>query len=149
MTEVYFYHLQNRSIESVLPELLEKSIERGWRAVVQASEDRIEALDAHLWTYRDDSFLAHGTDKETSAADQPVLLTAQDGNPNHATIRFLIDGAPIPADSGSYQRIVLLFDGDDPDAVAVARQHWSSAKAQGLDVTYWQPDDKGRWQRKG
>jgi DNA polymerase III subunit chi len=148
MTEVYFYHLQNRPIESVLPELLEKSIERGWRAVVQASEDRIEALDAHLWTYRDDSFLPHGTDKETTAADQPVLLTATDGNPNQATIRFLIDGAPIPADAVSYQRIVLLFDGDDPDAVAKAREHWSSAKAQGLEVTYWQPDDQGRWQRK-
>jgi DNA polymerase-3 subunit chi len=148
MTEVYFYHLQNRPIESVLPELLEKSIERGWRAVVQASEDRIEALDAHLWTYRDDSFLPHGTDKETSAADQPVLLTATDGNPNQAIIRFLIDGAPIPADAVSYQRIVLLFDGDDPDAVATARERWSSAKAQGLEVTYWQPDDQGRWQRK-
>jgi DNA polymerase III subunit chi len=148
MTEVYFYHLQNRPIESVLPELLEKSLERGWRAVVQASEDRIEALDAHLWTYREDSFLPHGTDKETNAVEQPVLLTATDGNPNQATIRFLIDGAPIPADADSYQRVVLLFDGDDPDAVAGAREHWASAKARGLEVTYWQPDDQGRWQRK-
>lgn len=148
MTEVYFYHLQNRPIESVLPELLEKSLERGWRAVVQASEDRVEALDAHLWTYRDDSFLPHGTDKEATAADQPVLLTAGAQNANQATIRFLIDGAPIPADAAAYQRIVLLFDGDDPDAVATAREHWSAAKAQGLEVTYWQPDDQGRWQRK-
>jgi DNA polymerase-3 subunit chi len=148
MTEVYFYHLQNRPIESVLPELLEKSLERGWRAVVQASEDRIEALDAHLWTYREDSFLPHGTDKDSNAAEQPVLLTATDGNPNQATIRFLIDGAPIPEDAAPYQRIVLLFDGDDPDAVAGARERWSSAKARGLEVTYWQPDDHGRWQRK-
>ena len=149
MTEVYFYHLQNRAVESVLPELLEKSVERGWRAVIQASEDRLEALDAHLWTYREDSFLPHGTDKETTAADQPVLLTASERNPNQATIRFLIDGAPLPPDAASYQRIVLLFDGDDPDAVATAREHWSVAKAQGLEVTYWQPDDQGRWQRKG
>jgi DNA polymerase-3 subunit chi len=148
MTEVYFYHLQNRAVESVLPELLEKSVERGWRAAIQASEDRLEALDAHLWTYREDSFLPHGTDKEATAADQPVLLTASERNLNQATIRFLIDGAPLPPDAASYQRIVLLFDGDDPDAVATARQRWSTAKEQGLDVTYWQPDDQGRWQRK-
>lgn len=148
MTEVLFYHLQNRAVESVLPGLLEKSLERGWRVTVQASEDRIDALDAHLWTYRDDGFLPHGTDKETTAADQPVLLTASDHNPNQATVRFLIDGAPIPADAAAYQRIVLLFDGDDPDAVATARQHWTAAKAQGFDVTYWQPDEQGRWRRK-
>jgi len=148
MTEVYFYHLQNRTIEATLPSLLERSIERGWRAVVQASEDRVEALDAHLWTFRDDSFLPHGTDKETSAADQPVMLTAGPGNPNQAAIRFLIDGAPLPEDASAYERIAVLFDGDDPDAVAMARERWSAAKAQGLDVTYWQPDDQGRW-RKG
>jgi len=148
MTEVYFYHLQNRTIEATLPSLLERSIERGWRAVVQASEDRVEALDAHLWTFRDDSFLPHGTDKETSAADQPVMLTSGPGNPNQAAIRFLIDGAPLPEDASAYERIAVLFDGDDPDAVAMARERWSAAKAQGLDVTYWQPDDQGRW-RKG
>jgi len=148
MTEVYFYHLQNRAIEATLPSLLERSIERGWRAVVQASEDRVEALDAHLWTFRDDSFLPHGTDKETSAADQPVMLTSGPGNPNQAAIRFLIDGAPLPEDASAYERIAVLFDGDDPDAVAMARERWSAAKAQGLDVTYWQPDDQGRW-RKG
>ena len=56
MTEVLFYHLQNMSVENVLPPLLEKSLERGWRVVVQStSEERADALDAHLWTYRDDS----------------------------------------------------------------------------------------------
>ncbi len=148
MTEVLFYHLQNRGIEAVLPSLLEKSLERGWGAVVQASEDRIEALDAHLWTYREDSFLPHGTEREPGAAQQPVLLTAAEGNLNQATIRFLIDGAPLPEDAASYQRIVLLFDGDDPDAVTAARQQWSAAKERGFDVTYWQPDEQGRWQRK-
>ena len=62
MTEVLFYHLQNMSLESVLPPLLEKSLERGWRVVVQStSQERTEALDAHLWTYRDNSFLPHAT----------------------------------------------------------------------------------------
>ena len=149
MTEVLFYHLQRQPIEQVLPTLLERSIERGWRVVIQAaSEERVEALDAHLWTYRDDAFLPHGTARDSEAAAQPILLTTADHNPNGATVRFLIDGTPMPADASSYARIVLLFDGEDEDAVAAARVRWSEAKSQGFDATYWQPDEQGRWVKK-
>jgi DNA polymerase-3 subunit chi len=149
MTEIYFYHLQRQPLERVLPALLEKSLQRGWRVVVQgASEERIEALDAHLWTFRDDSFLPHGTHKQPDAAEQPILLTISDHNPNKADIRFLIEGAPVPDDASPYQRIVLLFDGEDEDAVAAARTHWAQAKERGLDATYWQSDEQGRWVKK-
>ena len=149
MTELLFYHLHRQPIEKVLPGLLEKSLERGWRVVVQAATDeRVDALDAHLWTYRDDGFLPHGTAKETEAAMQPVLLTTGGDNPNGANVRFLIDGAAVPEDAASYQRIVLLFDGEDEEAVAAARARWSEAKAAGFDVTYWQPDENGRWKQK-
>jgi len=150
MTEILFYHLQRHRLEPVLPALVEKSLERGWRVVVQAaSEERVEALDAHLWVFRDDSFLPHGTWREAEAAEQPVLLTVHDGNPNGAAVRFLLDGAPVPADAGDYERIVLLIDGNDPEAVAAARQRWNEGRAQGFEVTYWQADEQGRWQRKG
>jgi DNA polymerase III subunit chi len=149
MTEILFYHLQRQPIEKVLPVLIEKSLERGWRVAVQSSSDeRIDALDAHLWTYRDDSFLPHGTYKEGAAADQPVLLTVNDTNPNHASVRFLIDESPMPADAATYDRVVLLFDGEDDVAVETARTRWRDAKAQGFEVTYWQADEQGRWQRK-
>lgn len=149
MTEMLFYHLQGQRLEGVLPTLLEKSLERGWRVVVQGvSEERIEALDAHLWTYRDDGFLPHGTWREPEAQAQPVLLTLTESNPNAANVRFLIEGAPVPADAEAYERIVLLFDGDDEEAVVAARAHWGDAKAKGFDVTYWQPDDSGRWVKK-
>ena len=150
MTELLFYHLHRQPIEKVLPALLEKSLERGWRVVVQAaSDERIEALDAHLWTYREDGFLPHGTAKETEAAAQPVLLTTGDDNPNGANVRFLLDGAAVPSDAASYARIVLLFDGEDEDAVAAARARWSQAKSQGFEVTYWQPDEQGKWKKAG
>ena len=149
MTEILFYHLQRQPLEKVLPQLLEKSLQRGWRVVVQASSDeRVEALDAHLWTYRDDAFLAHGTYREAEPAMQPVLLTVNGDNPNGANVRFLIDGAPVPDDAASYQRIVLIFDGEDEEAVAAARARWSEAKASGFDATYWQADEQGRWQKQ-
>ena len=149
MTEVLFYHLQNMSVENVLPALLEKSLERGWRAVVQStSQERADALDAHLWTYRDDSFLPHATWRVGDAEDQPVILAVAEGNPNRANVRFLIDNAPLPADAHTYERMVLLFNGDDAEALAAARGAWTDCKARGFEVTYWQADERGRWQRR-
>ncbi len=149
MTEVLFYHLQNMSIESVLPPLLEKSLERGWRLVVQAnSQERADALDGHLWTYRDDSFLPHATWRAGDARDQPIVLAVEESNPNQANVRFLIDNAALPADSASYERMVVVFNGDDPDALAGARGAWTDCKARGFEVTYWQPDEQGRWRRR-
>lgn len=148
MTEFLFYHLRRQRTEDVLPALLEKALERGWRVVVQcAAEERLDALDAHLWTFRDDSFLPHGTFREATAADQPVLLTVQDHNPNAAAVRVLIDGAAPPENAEDYHRVVLLFDGDDEEAVAAARRRWQAAKARGFAVTYWQADGDGRWRR--
>jgi DNA polymerase-3 subunit chi len=149
MTEVLFYHLQNMSLESVLPPLLEKSLERGWRVVVQStSPERTDALDAHLWTYSDDSFLPHATARAGDAQDQPIILSAEEGNPNGANVRFLVDNAALPADSDSYERVVLVFNGEDAEALAAARQAWKDCKTRGFDVTYWQTDERGRWQRR-
>lgn len=149
MTEVLFYQLKGQTLEQVLPPLLQRSLERGWRVVVQASsEERVEALDAHLWTWRDDVFLPHGTWRDPEAAEHPVLLTISDSNPNSAGVRFLVEGADLPGDAAEYHRVVLLFDGDDPEALEAARGRWSSAKAAGFEVTYWQADENGRWQHQ-
>jgi DNA polymerase-3 subunit chi len=148
MTEVLFYHLQGQSLEQVLPGLIEKCIERKWRTVVQVgSEERRDALDAHLWTCRDDGFLPHGTAKDGHAALQPVWLTAEDDNPNAATVRFVADGAALP-DMAPYARVVMLFDGTDPDALDGARESWKAVKAAGHDATYWQQSERGRWEKK-
>jgi len=149
MPELLFYHLEGRPLEAVLPTLLERCLERGWRVAVQGSSDeRLEALDAHLWTYREDGFLPHGLARERDAAEQPILLTVKDDRPNGARVRFLIDGATLPPDADDYDRLVLLFDGADADAVAAARAQWQDAKARGFDVTYWQQNAQGKWERK-
>ena len=150
MVEVLFYHLEGHALESVLPPLLEKSLARGWRVAVQAgSEERVEALDAYLWTYRDDNFLPHGTARDSEAGEQPILLTVDDANPNGARVRFLLDGAELPSDAAGYDRLVLIFDGTDADVVAAARLQWRDAKARGYDATYWQQNAQGGWERKG
>jgi DNA polymerase-3 subunit chi len=147
-TEVYFYHLERRSLEEVLPTLLERSLERGWRATVQvASEERVEALNTLLWTYREESFLPHGTARDGSPEAHPIYLTTGEDNPNDARVRFLVDGATL-ADASAYARIVFIFDGRDEAAVERARADWRAAKDRGHTVSYWQQDEAGRWQQK-
>jgi len=124
VAEVLFYHLSESTLDDALPGLLERCLERGWRAVVQSgSQERRDALDAHLWTFRDDSFLAHGIDGDPQAADQPVMLTTGEGNANSAEIRFLVDGAS-PPELSAYRRAVFLFDGHDMAQVEAAREQW-------------------------
>lgn len=148
MTEVLFYHLEHQPLDRVLPSLLEKTLQRGWKAVVRSSnQERLEALDIALWTYRDDSFLPHGTKKDGASDKQPVYLTTGDETPNGAGIVFLVDGAETQVFEG-FERIVHLFDGNDKEAVARARNQWKAAKAAGCEVTYWQQGPQGRWEKK-
>lgn len=148
LAEVLFYHLERQPLEAVLPTLLERTLERGWRAVVQAgSEERLEALDTALWTYSEASFLPHGTKKDGFATEQPVFLTTGDDVPNGAGVKFLVDGAE-PVGYGGFVRLVFLFDGRDAEATQVARRQWQAAKAAGCAVTYWRQSDSGRWEKK-
>jgi DNA polymerase-3 subunit chi len=148
MTEVLFYHLTESKLEDALPPLLDKSVERGWRVAVQMKETaRRDLLDAHLWTFREDSFLPHGTDDSDLAQSQPVLLTVSSENANAATVRFVIDGAEPPS-VDAYERVVFMFDGYDQEQVEGARTQWKKLKGEGHSLTYWQQTPEGRWEKK-
>jgi DNA polymerase III subunit chi len=148
MAEILFYHMTESRLEDALPSMLEKSLERGWRVVVEASsEDRVASLNAHLWTYTDDSFLPHGAAADGNSGLQPIFLTADDANPNGATVRFLVDGA-MPKSCDGYQRIAILFDGHDNQQTTDARTEWKRLKADGHELTYWAQGANGRWEKR-
>lgn len=147
MTDVNFYHLQRSSLEQTLPKLLEKVLQAGKRAVVIArSEERIEVLNTLLWTYDPGSFLPHGSKGDGNASSQPVWLTADDENPNGATVLVLIDGARSDR-LAEYERCLEVFNGNDPESVAAARQRWTHYKTAGHAATYWQQGERG-WEKK-
>ena len=154
MSEVLFYHLERRGLDDVLPGLVEKTLERGWRALIRAeSADRAGAIDALLWTYSEQTFLPHAQLGDGDAARQPVLITVEEGNPNHAQLLFLVGGASAPdwssAAAKAFVRIVILFDGRNSSAVAAARTAWKDARAAGHDVTYWKETPAGKWEKQG
>ena len=148
MTEVRFYHLVRTTLDRALPELLEKCHSRSWRAVVMlGSDERVEAVAQHLWTYDDRSFLPHGSPLDGEARHQPIWLTTADENPNDATVLFLADGA-VSTRVGDYTLACELFDGNNTDAVAEARDRWRSYRDAGHTLAYWQQDASGRWAEK-
>lgn len=143
MTDIRFYHLTRKTLEQALPELLEKTLQRKWRAIVMTSSpERAESLAQHLWTYRPNGFLPHGSAKDGFASDQPIWLTERDENPNGATVLFLTDGASSDQIS-SYEIVCEIFNGHDEEATAAARARWKTYKSAGHDLSYWQQGEKG------
>ncbi len=146
MAELWFYHLERSELERALPPLLEKCLQRGWRALVRGGAvERLEALDETLWTYRDDSFLPHA--REGDPMRHPVWLTSEGGNPNQAQVLFLIDGAEI-GDVSSFERACLVFDGRDEAALVLARSRWKEAKDAGIVASYWRESASGKWEKQ-
>ena len=150
MAQVDFYHLQNQSLENVLPKLLEKAYATGKRIVVKVgNEERVEFINGILWTYTEQSFLPHGSKKDGYGEEQPIWLTSGEDVPNKAEFLFLVDGALIDTQSGeNYSRIFNIFDGNSEAAVQQARQFWKDLKAAGYTVNYWQQDSSGKWSKK-
>ncbi len=148
MAEYGFYHLTRTPLEQALPKLLGRVLTGGGRAMVRlASQERLEALDASLWTCPDPDWLPHGTPRSGNAPLQPIWLTTEDGEaPNGARFLFLLEGTT-SARLDAFDRVLDLFDGGDEDAVLAARARWKAAKAAGHALAYWQQGPRG-WEKK-
>lgn len=149
MSQALFYHLTRRTAAQTLAALLPKSLERGWRVVVRGTDpSRLEALDRELWLHPDEGFLPHGMAGGPHDAAQPILLTTEMQAPNAAACLILVDGAPVePVEVQTLDRVCILFDGHDANAVAFARGQWKALTDAGLKAQYWS-EEAGRWEMK-
>ena len=150
MTRVDFYHLQQKTMDEVIPKLLQKAYSTGKRIKVKiGTEERVEFINSLLWTYNDESFLPHGSKKDGFANQQPIWLSADIENPNTALFLFLVDGAEENAETlTQYERVFNIFDGNSAEAVQQARRLWKEYKNSGCEVYYWQQDNAGKWIQK-
>lgn len=149
MGEVFFYHLTRTPVEVTLRTLLEKSLGAGWRVAVRGrSEATLDRLDAALWLGDDAGFLPHGRAGGVHDPDQPVLLTTDLAAPNGPDCVVSVEGAGItPDEVAGLARAMILFDGNDPAELEIARGQWRSLKAAGVKAKYWS-EDAGRWEMK-
>ena len=147
--EVFFYHMTRSPLEATLPVLLSRSLENGWRVVVRGTNlQRLRWLDEKLWQEPEDGFLPHALSGGPHDADQPVLLTTEAMLPNGANALISIDGADVSdAEMTGMARVSIMFDGNDPDAVARARGQWKAVVAAGCSAKYWSQEN-GPWEKK-
>jgi DNA polymerase-3 subunit chi len=147
MTDYWFYHLEASTLEGVLPGLLEKALEKGWRALVKLPEPALPAMDELLWTFRDDAFLPHGREDEPQAELQPILLSATADSAAGFDAVFLLDGAEVE-DMADAKRAMVMINGRSQADVARERQRWKTLSATDATLSYYQQDARGRWEKK-
>lgn len=145
---VMFYHLTHSSIEQTAFTLLSRAVHAGWRVMLRGAErERLARLDDALWTDPDGSFLPHALEGGPHDAAQPVLL-GTGAIANGANCLMVVDGAEFaPAEAGPLDRLWVLFDGMDPEALDHARGQWREVTAAGISAQYWS-EEGGRWEKK-
>jgi len=149
MGAAYFYHLTRRPLEATLPVLLGKAREAGWRIAVRGTDaGRMAWLDEKLWLGGDEAFLPHGLAGGPHDADQPILLTTQAQAANDPNCLMAVDGAEVtPQEVQALERVCVLFDGHDPEALNRARRQWKALTDAGCSAQYWS-EESGRWEKK-
>lgn len=149
MGAAYFYHLTRNPLEVALPILLGKARQAGWKIAVRGGDPgRLEWLDEKLWLGPDDGFLPHGLAGGAHDALQPILLTTGAEAPNGASCVMAVDGAQVaPEEVEALDRVCILFDGTDPEAVQQARGQWKALTGAGCKAQYWS-EESGRWEKK-
>jgi DNA polymerase III subunit chi len=148
VTEIRFYHLEQRRVDQALPPLLERALEEGRRVLVRASsEEMVAALNERIWTYDDASFLPHGAAGDGDPMEQPIFLTAELKNANASTMLVRLSGAETSEADDAFDLVVLMFDGRDEAALAQARGEWRRLKDRGSPISYWRESDEGGWER--
>ncbi len=145
--EVSLYHLTTHPLEKVLPRILEKVYGGGLRAlVITDTLERLQALNACLWTYSSGAFLPHGMDgdKVLAPQDNPIWLTLEPNNTNNATVLVLTGGRSVD-DLSDYARCVDIFDGNDTASLSAAHQRCDAYRQGGHPVVYWKQSLEGTW----
>lgn len=149
MGAVYFYHLTASPLHETLPMLLGKARQAGWPVAVRAvADERLRWLDDSLWQGPADGFLPHGVAGGEFDTLQPILLCNRPGAANGARCLMAVDGADVAAaEVQELDRVCILFDGNDFDALQRARGQWKALTGAGCSAQYWS-QETGRWEKK-
>ena len=150
MTRVDFYHLTKAPLEQVLPKLCEKAYSTKMKIkILLGTDERVEFINSLLWTYREESFLPHGSKKDGFVEEQPIFISTNNENENNAKILILADGGYIESDAlNNYERILNIFDGNNDEALNKAREYWKDIKSLGFELHYWQQKNDGSFEQK-
>ncbi|MGC6530063.1 MAG: DNA polymerase III subunit chi [Candidatus Puniceispirillaceae bacterium] len=144
-----FYQFAGDAVSELVAQLSEKSVEVGKKIIIHAPEEGAQAISRALWVLHDASFLAHGIDDEDGAEFASVWITTKpDQNQIDADFALCVSGCSLP-DMGAFERVFIVFNGKDEDALQTARSQWKaySAAHEGK-CRYFAKSDEGSWVQK-
>jgi len=148
MTEIRFYHLQKQSLDQALPLILEKAYGAKYRAlVIMQDEKEAERMSSLLWSYKQSSFLPHGSKKDGKAEQHPVWISDKDENVNQSNALILSQGRTSEKVS-DYDLVCEMLNGHSDQEVNDARSRWKQYQDAGYDITYWFQNENGGWEKK-
>jgi len=149
MTEISFYQLTKTPLNKALPQLLEKILSSGNRAVLIAKkEENLKDIDTFLWSYSTIRVVPHGTKEDGYSEEQPVYLTLNEENPNNSDVLVMTGGSE-PNFIKSFSRCLDIFDGNNEEELSMARERWKkySNSNEDLTLSYWKQNEKGSWEK--
>ena len=145
MSEIFFYKLKNSSSEIFLTSLIEKSIENNWNSVVLLDNiERMEEINDFLWSYKDTSFLPHGSQNDKNPELHRVYLTCKEENPNDSKVIFSIDGLLIK-NINSWKRCVYIFNEQNLKVVDQFHLYKNDIDLSQHSYKSFEQDTYGKW----
>jgi DNA polymerase-3 subunit chi len=139
MTNISLYETE-QILEDILPKLLTKVYESEQRAVVLlGSPERVEDLNAKLWTFAQLAFLPHGSAADGHAEMQPVWLTDTEEKPNGAKVLVLGEGVKVS------KKFMDQFDRCLDVVHGAAKERLDEYANMNYKVTCWKQNAQGAW----
>ena len=141
----YSFYQVTVNYQKAVCQVIEKCYQTGQHTLVCTdSVERKEALDKALWSYGRRSFIPHGTPSDDKAQSFPVILSSTIDNINGAKILVLT--APELEIDNSFERVIMVFDGNDENSLQLARKRYKELKDLGNELKFYFQDKKGVWQ---
>jgi DNA polymerase-3 subunit chi len=145
--EYLFYHHEASTIESTLPQFLEKCIIKNWRALIKTRVDHLVELEEFLWTFKANSFLPHGRDDQPRVQHHPIVLSSSAKTADSFQVVFLLAGSEIKK-LNDVERCIIFIDGRSEKSTIYERSRWKKLKAEGEKLNYYKQNSNGEWIKK-
>jgi DNA polymerase-3 subunit chi len=137
MTRVDFYLSKNGRPDSGMLtacKLAEKAWKLGHKIYIHLPDPQLaRALDDLLWTFRDGSFVPHGTTEQGDASDDPVLIGWQAEAPDDRHDVLINLANEVPAFFSRFQRVAEIVEGSE-QAKTLARDRFRFYRDRGYEL---------------
>ena len=148
MSEVFFYHLTETTLEIGRPKIIERALSEKWSIEIRTSANtNLDEISNAIWRGPEESFLPHCLEDHEDLQDYPIVL-CKSPLKDWRDCLIVVGQADVKENEvKNYKRICLIFDAKIEVELSKARKSWKKFSEEGINTIYW-AEDKGRWVKK-